>query len=139
MGLLDKFKEANEDAHGARLERGLQDTMSLLASIDEDIRVNALMRFIDKRNKLLSNIRNMTSKGCIDMGMFLQEEARNTEEEFYEAMVKELTNNKNNISDNIKSIVIEVFINHIGKDYSSDTLEYLKKLQNKEVIIRSIK
>lgn len=76
MGLLDIFKEANEDAHGARLERGLQDTMSLLATLDDDIRVNALMRYMDKRNKLLSNIRNMTSKGCIDMGIFLQDEAR---------------------------------------------------------------
>jgi len=76
MGLFDIFKEANEDAHGARLERGMQDTMQLLSTIDEDIRIKALVGFIEKREKLLSNIRDMTSKGCIDMGRFLQDEAR---------------------------------------------------------------
>lgn len=76
MGLFDIFKEANEDAHGARLERGMQDTIRLLESFDEDIRLRALHRFVDKRTKLLSNIRNMTSKGCIDMGKYLQNEAR---------------------------------------------------------------
>lgn len=76
MGLFDIFKEANEDVHGARLERGMQDTMQVLATIDEDIRARALVDFIKKREKLLSNIRNMTSKGCIDMGRFLQDEAR---------------------------------------------------------------
>jgi len=76
MGLFDIFREANEDAHGARLDRGKQDTMRLLSTIDENVRVRALIGFVEKRNKLLSNIRNMTSKGCIDMGRFLQDEAR---------------------------------------------------------------
>jgi hypothetical protein len=44
--------------------------------MDDDLRVEALTGFIDKREKLLSHIRNMTSKGRIDMGRMLQDEAR---------------------------------------------------------------
>ena len=76
MGLFDIFKEANEGAHGTRLESGFQETMQFLASMDDDLRVQALLRFLEKREKLLSHLRNMTDKGRIDMGRMLQDEAR---------------------------------------------------------------
>ncbi|MDY0194313.1 MAG: hypothetical protein RBR93_12440 [Aliarcobacter butzleri] len=38
-----------------------------------------------------------------------------------------------NLSDEIKNIIFEVLVNHIGKDYSYDTLEYYKKLEDSEL------
>ncbi|CUV65746.1 conserved hypothetical protein [Sulfurovum sp. enrichment culture clone C5] len=38
-----------------------------------------------------------------------------------------------NISDEVKNIIFEVLVNHIGKDYSYDTLEYYKNLEYLEL------
>jgi len=38
-----------------------------------------------------------------------------------------------NLSGEIKNIIFEVLVNHIGKDYSYDTLEYYKKLEDSEL------
>lgn len=38
-----------------------------------------------------------------------------------------------NLSGDIKNIIFEVLVNHIGKDYSYDTLEYYKKLVDSEL------
>lgn len=38
-----------------------------------------------------------------------------------------------NLSDKIKNIIFEVLVNHIGKNYSYDTLEYFKKLEDSEL------
>ncbi|WP_373072083.1 hypothetical protein [Sulfurimonas sp.] len=38
-----------------------------------------------------------------------------------------------NLSDDIKNIIFEVLVNHIGKDYSYDTLEYFKTLEDSKL------
>jgi len=37
-----------------------------------------------------------------------------------------------NTSTDIRDLVIEIFVNHIGKNYAHDTLEYFEQLNNKE-------
>lgn len=78
MGLFNIFQEANEEAHGKRLSRGFNDTIRLLSGIDEDLRIKALIGFMEKRKQLLSHMRDMTSKGKIDLGRKLQDEAAKT-------------------------------------------------------------
>ena len=38
-----------------------------------------------------------------------------------------------NLPDDIKNIIFEVLVNHIGKDYSYDTLEYFKTLEDSKL------
>ncbi len=80
MGILDSLfgaaREANEAAHGARLESGLRDTMAGLARMQDDMRFEALMRFLVKRSRILPNLPNWSRDGCLSMAKTVQDEAR---------------------------------------------------------------
>ena len=76
MGIFDALRNANEEAHGARLRRGFEDTLIQLSVMDGDSRARTIAQFIDKREKLLGRKNDMTEKGMIDMGRYLQKEAR---------------------------------------------------------------
>ena len=78
MGLFSMMREANEEAHGTRLRQHLDDTLMRMAQLNDQVRGTALMRFADKREKLLSNLPNMSKEGVIKMGRFLQSKARET-------------------------------------------------------------
>lgn len=76
MGIIDLFREANDDAHGVRLQKHLNDTLVRMAHLDDRVRAIALMRFIEKREKLVAYIPNMSEQGVLEMGRTLQKEAR---------------------------------------------------------------
>lgn len=76
MGLFSILKETMNHSRGEILLSHWQDTKQKLYAMDSTIRGRALMGFLDKRNRLHSQIPNMTIEGCISMAKFLQKEAR---------------------------------------------------------------
>lgn len=74
--LVESAQEANEAAHGDRLEKGLASTLALMTQLDGNIRAHSVERFIDKRNRLKANMVNWSRDGRVDMGRALQNEAR---------------------------------------------------------------
>ena len=80
MGIFSALKnvalEANEEAHGARLESGLQSTMTGLQSLQDNVRPEALIGFLVKRQRILGPMSNWSREGCIQVARALQDEAR---------------------------------------------------------------
>lgn len=76
MGFFSIISDANEDAHGERLKRGMQDTLHLLSTFEDMARAKTLMKFLDKKQKLSSSPQNFTAKNRIAMGRLMQDEAR---------------------------------------------------------------
>ena len=80
MGLIGKLVEAavdaNEEAHGVRLLRGLEDTKRCLAALQEDVRADSIGAFLARRQDLLRQIKNWSVEGRLKEGKKLQGEAR---------------------------------------------------------------
>ena len=74
--LVGSVQEANEQAHGERLKKGLESTISLMTAMDGGVRVYAISKFMDKREKLRLNMVNWSRDGRLKIGRTLQDEAR---------------------------------------------------------------
>jgi hypothetical protein len=78
MGLFGDFKKSLAESAGRILWSQLQDTQQKMARLTEPVRTAALLGFLEKRDRLISNLDNMTSDGRIDLGKSLQSKARQT-------------------------------------------------------------
>jgi len=75
-GIWDAVKRAASHARDQTSWTILRDTIAKLGELPDDVRANAILGFIDKREKLQSRLPNMTAEGRLKMGAFLQQEAR---------------------------------------------------------------
>lgn len=78
MGMFDDFKKSLAESPGRILWTQLQDTQQKMSRLNESVRTNALLGFMQKRDRLISELDNMTSQGRTDMGKLLQAKARAT-------------------------------------------------------------
>ena len=78
MGLFNDFKKSLSESAGRILWGQLQDTQQKMARLTEPVRTAALLGFLDKRDKIIPNIDNMTRDGQIELGKTLQSKARQT-------------------------------------------------------------
>lgn len=78
MSLFGDFKKALSESPGRILWTQLQDTQQKMARLSEPIRTDALLKFLNKREKLALAIDNMTRDGQIELGKTLQKTARET-------------------------------------------------------------
>lgn len=74
--LVGIIQEANEDTHGVRLRKELTSTFANMTDLDGNVRAYALVKFMEKREKLRSNMVNWSRDGRLKMGRTLQTEAR---------------------------------------------------------------
>jgi hypothetical protein len=78
MGLFSEFKQSLRESAGRILWSQLKDTKAKLIRLPGEVRAQALMGFVDKREKLIPKLDNMSSEGRIEMGTLLQKKARET-------------------------------------------------------------
>lgn len=76
MGFFSALKEAAENSHGEKLWAFLQDTLRQMGIQTDEVRDEALVRFVEKRSNLIAHLPQMTKEGRVKMGKFLQAEAR---------------------------------------------------------------
>lgn len=74
--LKGSLEDAYGETRGEMLLKGIFDTISVIETLRSDLRAFALSGYVEKINKLINVIPNMTEKGCIDLGRDLQAEAR---------------------------------------------------------------
>lgn len=78
MGLFDDFKRSLAESPGRILLIQLQETQQKLAQLSATVSNAALLGFVNKRERILPELDNMTSIGRIQMGKSLQAQARKT-------------------------------------------------------------
>lgn len=78
MGLFGDFQKSLAESAGRILWSQLQDTQQKMARLTEPVRTEALLRFVDKRERLIPALDNMTSNGRLEMAKTLQKQARET-------------------------------------------------------------
>lgn len=78
MGMFGDFKKSLSESAGRILWSQLQDTQQKMARLTEQVRTEALVRFVGKRERLIPALDNMTTDGRIAMGKTLQKKARET-------------------------------------------------------------
>jgi hypothetical protein len=78
MGLFGDFKQSLSESAGRILWDQLQDTQRKLANLPDQVRADALMKFVSGRAALLPQLDNMSTDGKIKIGIELQKRARAT-------------------------------------------------------------
>jgi hypothetical protein len=80
MGIFSSLKsaaiDANEEAHGVRLERELADTMAAMGRMHDSLRPQTLMDYLKAREGLRVLMKNWSRDGCLSVARNLLEEAR---------------------------------------------------------------
>ena len=74
--LVGSAQEANEQAHGERLRRELESTLSLMDGMNEEVRAYAILKFMEKRSTLKLNMANWSREGRIKVARALHASAR---------------------------------------------------------------
>ena len=71
MGLLNTLKsavvDANEQAHAARLQRDLPLTMQQIDALPDNLKVQALQRFLESREVVVRDIANWSRNGALSI------------------------------------------------------------------------
>ena len=78
MGMFDDFKRSLAESPGRVLWTQLQDTQQRMARLSEPVCTAALLGFMQKRDRIVPSLNNMTSDGRISLGRTLQKKARET-------------------------------------------------------------
>lgn len=78
MGIFGDFRKSLAKGPGRVLWAQLQDTQQKMSRLTDPVRTNALLGFVEKRERLIPALDNMTSTGRIDTGRNLQKKARET-------------------------------------------------------------
>ena len=76
--MFSDFKQSLAESAGRILWSQLQDTQQKMSRLTESVSTNALLGFMQKRDKLIPALDNMTRDGRIEMGKLLQSKARET-------------------------------------------------------------
>lgn len=74
--ILDAAKEANEDAHGARLLKETNSSFSCLENLDERVQYNALLGYIQIQDRIIAQMHNWSREGRIKLARSMQIQAR---------------------------------------------------------------
>lgn len=74
--LVNAVKHVTGDVQGAKLVKGLAVNLEVLSEMDDAIFDRAVSAFVSKRELLRTDMKNMSSKGCIQTGQKLQIESK---------------------------------------------------------------
>lgn len=74
--ILGAAKEANDEAHGARLLMEVQSTFSAMENLDRERQARAMGGFLEILGRLKAELPNWSVQGRIDLGRQMQQQAR---------------------------------------------------------------
>lgn len=72
----NKLKEAEEESAGRKLREGLLSTGENLQNLDDDVRYQALLKFLQRTYALKRDLPNWSREGRIKVAKSLQQEAK---------------------------------------------------------------
>ena len=74
--ISDAAKNANEDAHGDRLLKGVQSTFSTMENVANEVQRTTMLGFIQIQDRLIEQMPNWSRDGRIELGRNMQNQAR---------------------------------------------------------------
>lgn len=74
--IADAAKNANEDAHGDRLLKGVQSTFSTMENVSDEVQRTTMLGFIQIQDRLIQQMPNWSRDGRLELGRNMQNQAR---------------------------------------------------------------